>query len=445
MLLYKRQKRMKWLEAIMTDPQFDEKLLKELDFDSVVGSVDRLGLYPDARGTLEFSHQLIRRTKRLEKLTIHANFENASPPIPSRDLNDAATAPGLITSTIFGHMMPFDKCVPLVLKELTLQKVHLRYAADTYCRVIDFSRLEALRIFECSGTDALLAELSKSAKLPTKLHTLEIKADDDQQEGEVLSSLDGFLCLVSGIAKLTIDLAYAKEMPSPASITRHAKTLTSLSVHANENDATDSDEDDYTFDGDGIEKICKQCKSLEQISLSFPESNIVRATSSEYDHFGSVLKTLPKLITLNITTWPSNMSTTTGRLSRKLYEHILQGVAQNIFDSFGEEASKEKRRSELSVIAFGTSDKIYEREDSKTTIIYIKGRQVGPFGREAALAVPVGWRLRKYIEPKSDVLDFALSRTVKPPVKDNGTGDDGELSDLSIYFVLGGRIDRRLS
>jgi len=437
--LYKKQKKMKWLEAIMTDSTFDSKLIKELNFDSVVGDVERLGLYPDSKGTLDFSHELLRRVVKLKKLTIHANFENAAPPLTSRELNDTATGPGLITRTIFAHMLPFDKCVvPIVLKELTLQKLHLRYASDTYCKVIDFSNLEALRVYDCSGTDALLAELCRSSRLPKTLHTFEIKAEDDQQEGEVVSTLDGFLCLVSGIEKLTIDIAYAKEMISLASITRHCKTLKSLSVHANENDATDADEEDHTFSRENIEKICTQCQQLEQISLALPDHHIARNTNAEYDYFCSMLKTLPNLVTLNITTWPSNISTASSRLSRKLYEHMLQGIAQTIFTTFGEEATKNNRRLKLSVIAFGTSDKIYEREDSKTTIIYVKGTQVGPFGVESTLAVPVGWRLRQFVETKSDILDFALSRTVKPPVKDMaGSTDDSELTDIYVPVIDG--------
>lgn len=421
--LYKRQKQMTWLEAIGIDSAFDANLIKELNIESVVQKVSKLGLYPDSKRTLDFGCELMRWVKKLEKLTIHANFENASPPMQARDLNDTSTAPGLVTRSLFAHMLPFDKCTPMILKELTLQKVHLRYAADTYCRVIDFASLEALRILECSGTDALLAELSKSSKLPKKMRTFEVKAEDNQQEGEVLSTLEGFLCLVSGIERLTIDVAFAKEMVSHAAVTRHARTLKSLSVHANEEDAIDSDEKEHTFDSEGIEKLCKQCQSLEQISLSFPESHIIRANSSEYEHYGAMLKTLPKLVTLNITSWPSNVSATSGRLSRKLYEHLLQRVAQDIFEAFAEEAIKEGRRQELSVIAFGTSDKIYEREDSKTTIIFVKGTLLGPVGGATPAAVPIGWRLRKYVEPKSDILDFALSRITKPPVKDSIVDD----------------------
>ena len=60
--------------------------------------------------------------------------------------------------------MPFEKCTPLAIRDLTLQKINLRYAADTYCRVIDFRAIKALRVFGCSGADSLFAELSKVSR-----------------------------------------------------------------------------------------------------------------------------------------------------------------------------------------------------------------------------------------------------------------------------------------
>jgi hypothetical protein len=174
---------------------------------------------------------LVKRSKKLEKITLHSSFDDDTdrPTIASRELNDSATAPGLITSTIFGHLMPFETCQPMALRDFTLQKINLRYAADTYCQFVDFRNLKALRIFGCSGADSLFAQLCKATKLPEKLETLEFKHDDNP-ENDALSALDGFLCLVSGVKILTLDLCYAKQMPASAGIARHGPTLKELNV-----------------------------------------------------------------------------------------------------------------------------------------------------------------------------------------------------------------------
>jgi hypothetical protein len=178
-------------------------------------------------------------------------------------------------------MQPFDKCTPLTLRDLTLQKIHLRYTADTYCKVTDFRTLKALRVFGCPGADSLFAELSKSQRLPEKLETLEVKHDDNQ-ENDLLNALDGFLCLVSGIKVLTMDICYAKTIPASAGITRHFKTLKELNFHASRGDG---EEEELVYELEDFEKICKNCTKIEQLSCAFPQTSIIRAPSDQFAAF----------------------------------------------------------------------------------------------------------------------------------------------------------------
>jgi hypothetical protein len=178
-------------------------------------------------------------------------------------------------------MLPFDKCQPLALRDLTLQKINLRYASDTYCQFIDFKTIKCLRVFGCSGADSLFAELSKSNKLPGRLETLEFKHDDNA-ENDALSALDGFLCLVSGLKVLTVDICFAKTLPLAAGITRHSRTLRELNVHASRGD---SDEEELVYAFDEFEKICKNCTEMEQLSCAFPPTSIIRTSSDEYVAF----------------------------------------------------------------------------------------------------------------------------------------------------------------
>jgi hypothetical protein len=282
LLLYKKQKRMKWLEGIALDRDILPEIQDKPEFDGIFSNVRKLGLYPDSREVLNMCHALLKRSPKIEKITLHASFEeDVDGAIPTRELNDSSTGPGLITSTVFSHLLPFEKCTPLALRDFTLQKVNLRYAADTYCRFIDFKTLKALRIFACSGADSLFAELSKSQKLPEKLETLEFKHDDNQ-ENDALNALDGFLCLVSGIKSLTLDVCYAKTLPASAGIARHARTLKELNVHASRGDG---EEEELVYDFDDFEKICKTCSQLEQLSVAFPPTSIIRSNSDQFTAF----------------------------------------------------------------------------------------------------------------------------------------------------------------
>jgi len=241
---------------------------------------------------------------------------------------------------------------------------------------------------------------------------------DDNPENDGLIALDGFLTLVSGIKVLTVDICYAKTLPSIVGITRHKTTLKELNIHGSRGDG---EEEEMVYDHADFDKICKNCTQLEQLSVAFPVTSIMRTNTDAFMAFETTLGELPELITLNITTWPTN-TPSSSRLPRQIYEHLLQNMAQSCFLS----SRKYNPSSKLSVIAWGASDKVYEREDSKTQIIFVKGKQVDPFGVEAPLAVQVGWCLRKYVEPRSEILDFALARSCKPPTREPPSSEDSD-------------------
>jgi hypothetical protein len=366
-LLYKKQKRMKWMESIALDRDVIEELEKLPDLDKVFHNVRKIGLYPDSREVLDFCHFLLKNTanKTLEKMTLHASFDEIDPPVPERELHGSSTEPGLITSTMFAHMQPFAKCTPIALKEITLQKLRLRYAADTYCKLIDFRSVKSIRVFGCPGADALFAELSKSTKLPEKLETLEFKHEDNN-ENDGLGALDGFICLVSGIKVFTLDLTYSKSLPASAGIVRHSKTLKQLNVHAST--GPDSCDEELVYDYASFSQICKDCLLLEQVSVAFPQVSVIRSKNESFINFENCLGNLPKLVTLHITTWPTN-SPSSSKLPRKIYEHLLGSLAQQGFERSSSYAKEQGRSSKLAIVAFGASDKVYDREDSQNQII----------------------------------------------------------------------------
>ena len=282
-LLYKKQKRMKWMESIALDRDVLEDLNKFPNIEKLFENVKKLGLYPNSREVLGFCQFLLKNTanRKLEKITLHAALDDFDT-TPERELHDSSTGPGLFTSTMFSHMQPFAKCTPIALKEITLQTLKLRYAAETYCKIIDFQSVKSIRIFGCSGADALFAELSKSTKLPDKLETLEVKHEDNS-ENDGLGAIDGFLCLVTGLKALTLDITAAKALPAAASISRHGKTLKALNIHANM--GTDSCDDELVYDYASFSQICKDCTQIEQISVAFPQVSVIRSKNDSFVNF----------------------------------------------------------------------------------------------------------------------------------------------------------------
>ncbi|KAG9199406.1 hypothetical protein G6514_008565 [Epicoccum nigrum] len=421
-LLYRKQKRLNWAESIAMDRNVLDELQKIPDFKEQFANVRKIGLYPDSREVLDYCHFILKHTSKLDKITLHASFDDSDVPIPDRELNDSSTGPGLITSTIFSHMQPFAKCTPLALKEITLQKLGLRYAADSYCKVIDFCTVKSIRIFSCTGTDALFAELSKSTKLPQRLETLEIKFTDNAEE-DGLGAVDGFLCLVSGIEVLTLDFLNVSNLPAAAGVVRHGKTLKQLSIHA----SCAEECEELVLDYAAFSFICKECVLLEQLSVAFPSVSVLRSKNDSFVNFETCLGDLPNLITLNVTTWPTTRPASS-KLPRKIYEHLLAGLAQQGFETSTKHAKQQSRRSKLAIIAFGASDRVYDREDSENQFIFVKGRQTDPLGGEKSTAVQIGWCLRKFVDAgaMSDVLDFPLSHSSRPPTEDPPSSDDSD-------------------
>jgi len=458
---------MKWLEAIALDKSISKEFIKSLKLEAAMGRCTKVGLYPDSRDTLQLANELLKRVKKIEKITLHANFGDAEIEIPASELQDSPTEPGLVTRTLFGHMLPFDKCTPLTLREITLQNVHVRFASDTYCRVIDFTHLKTLRIFNCLGADSLIATLCKSSNLPLALQSFEFKHDDDSS-GEATTALNTLLTLLSCLRRLYIDISNAKAGPiTEAAVTRHGKTLTEMLIHSYEGDPSDPEDEEHLFSTEDFVKICTACTKLEQLSVAFPTTPIFRMTEDYARWVAAVASSLPKLVTLNVTTWPTNTPSST-RLPRKAYEWLLQGMAQETFEASKgaarlrkrEELAKAKKSSEnntsaditadaaeetstkktkvddhelsvnskLTTIAFGTSDKIFERIDPKTCIVYMRGSLISPTtpNNPTNAAVPVSWSLRKYEESRSDVLDFALARAIRPPCRE-GIGGSSPL------------------
>jgi len=461
MLLYRRQKKMKWLEAMDMDRTFLPELKKNpLVEEGLFEDARTLALYPENRDSLNLGGYFVEKTKdKLEELIVHTRFLNIDDGSPVRsdlsirEVHDTATGPGLLSSTLFGHMMPFESCTPFEnLTSLRLHEVNLRHCADTWCKVIDFRKMRLLRVYYCPGVDSLLGQLSRAANLPKVLRVLELQHKDNSDQ-EALIALDGFLCLTSGLNDLLIDLTNVKSLPGMAGIVRHGKTLETLNIHCTNKSASNSlmgdvssDPEELVFDADDFDKLCSSASKLEQLSCAWPERSLTkRLVHEDWCTFESSVSRLRNLVTLQITTWPSNKPGSQ-QLSRSIYEQLLQGVATHLFESAAKrtpsppdspaltaqpddtDATAEVSTpllppSKLRLVAFGISDKIYEREDSKNQLLYIRSSAFDAEGGKIIYAAPVGWCARQYLEPRSEILDFVLSKEARLPCR----GDRGDM------------------
>ena len=461
MLLYRRQKKMKWLEAMDMDRTFLPELKKNpLVEEGLFENARTLALYPENRDSLNLGGYFVEKTKdKLEELIVHTRFLNIDDGSPVRsdlsirEVHDTATGPGLLSSTLFGHMMPFESCTPFEnLTSLRLHEVNLRHCADTWCKVIDFRKMRLLRVYYCPGLDSLLGQLSRAANLPKVLRVLELQHKDNSDQ-EALIALDGFLCLTSGLNDLLIDLTNVKSLPGMAGIVRHGKTLETLNIHCTNKSASNSlmgdvssDPEELVFDTDDFDKLCSSASKLEQLSCAWPERSLTkRLVHEDWCTFESSVSRLRNLVTLQITTWPSNKPGSQ-QLSRSIYEQLLQGVATHLFESAAKrtpsppdspaltaqpddtDATAEVSTpllppSKLRLVAFGISDKIYEREDSKNQLLYIRSSAFDAEGGKIIYAAPVGWCARQYLEPRSEILDFVLSKEARLPCR----GDRGDM------------------
>lgn len=188
-----------------------------------------------------------------------------------------------------------------------------------------------------------------------------------------------------------------------------------------------------------IVRYWSKCQSPSRQSASFARNrtllsisryvdlllNRIRRSARILTSSQNCLGDLPNLTTLHITTWPNN-NPSTSKLPRKVYEHLLQMLAQQGFERSAAHAAGQNRTSKLAIIAWGCSDRVYDREDSLNQVIFVKGHQIDPLGQEKFTAVQIGWCLRKFIDAgsKSDVLDFSLSRSMPPPTREDSMSSD---------------------
>lgn len=96
-----------------------------------------------------------------------------------------------------------------------------------------------------------------------------------------MGAVDDFLCLVSGIEVLTLDVLCVSNLPASAGVVRHGKTLRQLSVHASAAEECA----ELVLDYAAFSSICKECILLEQLSVAFPDVSVLRVKNDSFANF----------------------------------------------------------------------------------------------------------------------------------------------------------------
>ncbi|GAB7341036.1 hypothetical protein MBLNU457_7363t2 [Dothideomycetes sp. NU457] len=434
LILHERQRRMKVLQALTVDKP--DGLAKSKVDSIIFPRCKTLELFIDTRESLDMAQSFLEKFPLVEDINLHAHFKDSS--ITTRELNDAPTVPGLITRTLFKHLLPFETCTPLAhLTALSLRELNLKQSSDTYAKVFDFSKLTKINLQQCVGTDALLSNLCKAQNLPQRLERLEIQCKDTEED--VISSLDVLLCLVTGLERLTLDLdKVIGALPSVDGIVKHGKTLKILNVHGFKEVTSD---EELFWPVKDFRKLCIACPNLEQLSCAFPPTAILSgAPSLKWRSFATAITTSMKsLVTLQISNWPGYQSNQK-KLPYTPYHHLLRGLAQIMFElpndadlmeQLADDPTKvlshvpatDKHESKLRLITFGMCNITWrERDDDRDKMaLFYRSKQLLLDSRKyVPVAVPVEFYAAKYIEPRCEVLNYYYNHDVEMPINKSG-------------------------
>ena len=125
-LLCKKQKRLTQLEIGPMEQLLDPLLeAQPAIFDGLTELVS-IDIYPESLDRLKAGQKLLKAKPKVETLCVSAGFEyNQESDIPP-DLQDLSTRPGLLTRTLFSHLMPFGSIERLNLTALDLDTIDLR-------------------------------------------------------------------------------------------------------------------------------------------------------------------------------------------------------------------------------------------------------------------------------------------------------------------------------
>ena len=130
MLLLRKQKKLRCIEVGPLDKPLVHILEKQPNLVNDFMDVRTLDIYPEALDRIKVAQKLLAANPKIRNITVSNGFEYASDPEDNPpDLQDSSTRPGLLTRTLFSHMLPFERCQPYSLHDLDLDGIELRVSS----------------------------------------------------------------------------------------------------------------------------------------------------------------------------------------------------------------------------------------------------------------------------------------------------------------------------
>ncbi|KAI9839416.1 MAG: hypothetical protein M1838_004329 [Thelocarpon superellum] len=416
-LLCKKQRKLSCIEVGPMDMCLLQALDKEPEVLKNLHDLHALDLYPDNADCLQTCAKMLECAPKLDELWIESCFppHRGAPPEDEPNHEDESNKPGLITSTLFRGRLPFQTCTPMTLKYLSLGKIDLRWAAQTYMKVVKFPSLEHLEVRSCPGSDALFAEMTKPAKQPVNLKSLKFSHLEDGRH-YALSALENFLRAISSLTELYLSFTGLHPLPKIDAVCKQGEKLRTLIVQSTSPGVGATWP---AYSKDEVKRLCKDCANLEQLAIAFPPTAVLEErVSPRFGEFATTLFALRRLTTLSITSWPErslgsgfDAPTWQGTLSMDVYIYEIRRIAQWVFDRKTEYAEKHEVASRLRVVAFGGTPKLATVSGVSGTLpqlAYMQGQLIDPFGLRSTVALPVKPALVKYAEPDSEILTCAF-------------------------------------
>ena len=162
LLMCRKQKKLAQLEIGPMERSIDPLLEKQPQMFDQMTEITSIDVYPENVDRLRASQKLLKAKPKIKTLCVSVGFEyNRDVEIPP-DLNDSSTRPGLLTRTLFSHMMPFGSVEPLNLVDLDLDTVELRVCSDILFPIV-LRNLDLLSVLSCH---LVLYILIRSSMLP---------------------------------------------------------------------------------------------------------------------------------------------------------------------------------------------------------------------------------------------------------------------------------------
>ena len=124
LLLCRNQRRLKVLQVDPTETPLDPVLAEHPEVIEGLSELQTVDVYPDSVDRLRAANRVLRAKPNIKLLSVSVAYE-LNNEVPE-ELHDTSTRPGVLSKTLFSHMLPFDTCEPLNLTGLELCDVFLR-------------------------------------------------------------------------------------------------------------------------------------------------------------------------------------------------------------------------------------------------------------------------------------------------------------------------------